>query len=126
MTQQSSATDGRLGRAFADALARRDFRGAGELLHPEVDFQALTPRRLWEALSDTDVVEVLRTWFGDAETEQVARVETDAVADRQHVAYRFRGHRPDGPFVIEQQAYFTQHDGRIDWMRLVCSGFRAP
>jgi hypothetical protein len=75
---------------------------------------------------DADVVEVLRTWFGDAQVERVARVETDAVSDRQHVAYRFRGCRPDGPFVIEQQAYFTEDDGRIDWMRLMCSGFRAP
>jgi len=26
--------------------------------------------------------------------------------------------------VVEQQAYFTERDGRIDWMRVLCSGFR--
>ncbi len=69
---------------------------------------------------------MLHTWFGDCRIEQVVCLETDAVADRQRVAYRFRGHSSDGPFVIEQQAYFCERDGQIDWMRIMCSGFRAP
>jgi hypothetical protein len=27
-------------------------------------------------------------------------------------------------FVVEQQAYTTEKDGRINWMRVLCSGFR--
>ena len=30
----------------------------------------------------------------------------------------------DGQFVVEQQAYYMQRDGRISWMRVLCSGFR--
>ena len=56
--------------------------------------------------------------------DELVAVETDAFADRQRVAYRLRGHNDDGPFVVEQQAYFTERDGRIDWMRVLCSGFR--
>ena len=56
--------------------------------------------------------------------DEVVAVATDAFADRQRVAYRLRGHNDDGPFVVEQQAYFTERDGRIDWMRVLCSGFR--
>jgi hypothetical protein len=68
----------------------------------------------------------LRLWFsGSRVIEQVIGVEIDAFADRQRVAYRFRGHDADGPFVIEQHAYFSARDGQIDWMRLMCSGFRT-
>jgi hypothetical protein len=28
--------------------------------------------------------------------------------------------------VFEQLAYFTESDGRIDWMRVICSGMRPP
>jgi hypothetical protein len=115
-----------LGRAFAHALARKDFDQAADVLHPGIDFRALTPRRTWAPENHSEAVEVLRTWFGNCRIEQVVRLDSDAFADRQHVAYRFQGHRPDGPFVIEQQVYFHESDGQIDWMRILCSGFRAP
>jgi len=28
--------------------------------------------------------------------------------------------------IVEQQAYLTERNGLIDWMRIVCSGQRAP
>jgi hypothetical protein len=31
---------------------------------------------------------------------------------------------PDGRFLVEQQAYIGERDGKIDWMRVVCSGYR--
>lgn len=91
-----------------------------------IDFRALTPRRVWEASSAYSVVAgVLRQWFDDGdELEEIVSVDVDSVADRQRVAYRFRGRNADGPFVVEQQAYYTERDGRIAWMRVLCSGFR--
>ena len=69
--------------------------------------------------------EILTTWFEDSDrVERLVVSEADAFADRQRVGYRLEGHNPDGPFVVEQQAYYTERDGRIDWMRVVCSGFR--
>lgn len=115
-----------VGRSFAEALGRKDFDRIRSLLDPEIDFRGLTPRRAWEA-SGADAVlgDVLRVWFEDSdEREQVVAIDTDAFADRERVAFRFHGHNPDGPFVVEQQVYYTEHDGRIDWMRVVCSGFR--
>lgn len=71
------------------------------------------------------VVQVLRQWFGESvEIERMISIETDSFADRQRLAYRFHGQNSDGPFVIEQQAYFSACDGRLSWMRLACSGFR--
>ncbi len=69
---------------------------------------------------------VLRHWFEDSdEIEQVLAIETDSFADRQRVGYRLRVRNPDGQFIVEQQAYYTERDGRIRWMRVLCSGFRA-
>jgi hypothetical protein len=115
-----------LGRAFAEALGRKDFAAAQALLAPQIDFRALTPRRSWEAGDPASVVdEVLRQWFKDSDRiEEVAAIETDAFSDRCRVAYRFHGRNADGPFVLEQQAYFSESDGQIAWMRVLCSGYR--
>ena len=121
----AATTDERAGPAFAHALAARDFDKLRSLLDPEVEFRALTPRRSWEADGDSPTVELFRNWFDEATViEQVERVDLDAAGDRQHLVYRFSGHDDEAPFVIEQQVYFTERDGRIDWMRMMCSGFR--
>lgn len=115
-----------LGRAFAEALGRKDFDHELTLLHPEVEFRGLTPGRTWEASGGQAVVDdVLRQWFEESdELENVISIETDSVGDRQRVAYRFDGRNHDGAFVVEQQAYCSELDGRIGWMRVLCSGFR--
>jgi hypothetical protein len=119
-------TDPPLGRAFVEALGAKDFERLTTLLDPEIDFRGLTPRRAWEATGSNAVVEgILRRWFEDSdEIKQVLAVETDSFADRERVGYRLRIHNPDGQFVAEQQAYYTARDGRITWMRVLCSGFR--
>jgi hypothetical protein len=119
-------TSASLGTAFATALAAKDFDAIRAMLHPEVDFRGLTPSRAWEA-SDPDAVigTVLRQWFEDSdEIEELLKVEADAFADRERVGYRFRVRNPEGLFEVEQQAYIAEVDGRIGWMRTVCSGFR--
>jgi SnoaL-like domain len=115
-----------LGAAFARALTAKDFDGVAALLHPDVDFRGMTPNRIWEARSpDAVVADVLRLWLEDSdEVEELVKVELGAVGDRQHVGYRFVGTNPDGPFVVEQQAYLEERDGRIGWMRVLCSGFQ--
>jgi hypothetical protein len=115
-----------LGGSFADALAAKDFDRIRGMLHPEIDFRGLTPRRQWEA-SDPDTVigEILREWFEESdEIEELLQVETDSFADRERVAYRFRVRNPEGLFLVEQQVYLSERDGQIGWMRTVCSGFR--
>lgn len=118
---------GELGRRFAEALAQKDFdRIASEIVAPGVDFRGLTPRRSWEASSaDQLVAEILSEWLEPTDhPDGLIDVELDKFADRHRVAYSIRGHNDDGPFQFEQQAYYTERDGRIDWMRVVCSGFR--
>ena len=124
MTTDTRTTS--LGEWFADALSRKDFDEVTALLHPDVDFCGLTSRRVWEASDAKSVVDdILMSWFEPSdELERLVSMQTDAFADRARVGYRLEGHNPDGPFVVEQQAYYEERDGRIGWMRVMCSGFR--
>jgi hypothetical protein len=114
------------GTAFAQALAAKDFDRVRALLAGDVDFRGMTPRRTWEANEPEAVVtEVLRHWFDDDDTiEALEHLEHDAFADRERVGYRFRVRNPSGLHLVEQQAYLASADGRITWMRVLCSGFR--
>lgn len=126
MTRSSSATDeAALGFAFAEALAGGELTAVKRLLAHEIDFRAVTPRRTWKASSDEEVLEILARWFpATTVVERLVAVETDEIVDRRRLRYRLHGHDREGRFEIEQQAYLGAHDGRIDWMRLLCSGFR--
>jgi hypothetical protein len=64
-------------------------------------------------------------WFEDSDDiEALEELDTDSFADRQRVGYRFSVDNPEGHFLVEQQAYLSERDGRIVWMRVLCSGYR--
>lgn len=114
-----------LGMQFATAVAAKDEARVLELLHPDLDFRGMTPGRIWEAAGPEDVLTALRTWFGEDDVvEGVEKVDTDAFADRQRVGYRLRVRNPDGIHLVDQQAYLSERDGRIVWLRVMCAGYR--
>jgi hypothetical protein len=115
-----------LGREFAEALARKDFDRIASIVDPEVDFRGLTPRRAWEASSSEDLVaNVLTSWLEDSDhIDELLEIESGSFADCERITYAFRGHDEKGSFVVEQHAYFTERGGHIDWMRVLCTGFR--
>ena len=124
----TATTPSALGRRFVEALAIKDAEALRAVLHHEVDFRGLTPNRFWEAHDRDAVLEIVfGVWFGaDDELEELVLMHSDAFADREQVRFRFRGRNRDGPMVVEQQAYLTERDGLIGWMRVVCSGQRPP
>jgi hypothetical protein len=116
-----SATNG-----FVDAILARDFSRVGGLLHPDIDFRAMTPNRAWEASDPKGVEEVLRAWFEHPErkVERVEPMQATSVADTGRVGWRVYGRRAEGLFVYEQQAYVREDDGLVVWLRVMCSGPR--
>jgi hypothetical protein len=120
-------TDQTTGERFAHAIAKKDRSGLAALLADDVDFLALTPRRMWEAHTPDEVVEVVfGSWFEDHDQIDAMThcASGEPVADRKHVAYRFDMTTPDGPRVAEQQAYYAETDGKLSYLRIMCSGFR--
>ena|ERR1700676_1814861 len=116
-----------LGRAFAEAFVAKDDVQMAALLHPEIDFHGLTPQRVWKAKGPEQVIsDVLQQWLDDVNQEpKLVEVASHSFADTESLTYRFTGRDAEGPFVCEQHAYLTGEGGRINWMRLVCSGFCA-
>jgi hypothetical protein len=111
---------------FVDAILARDFSVARSLLHPDIDFRAMTPSRVWEADGPAAVEGVLRAWFEHPErdVERVDRTEPASVEDTLRVGWRVYGSDADGPFMFEQQAYLREEDGQVVWLRVMCSGPR--
>jgi hypothetical protein len=111
--------------AFVDAIVARDVARAVALLHPEIVFRAMTPNRVWEAEGPEGVESVLRAWFEDPD-EDVQAIEATqpvSIGDTLRVGWLVRISDVDGPHIFEQQAYVRERDARIEWMRVICSGW---
>jgi hypothetical protein len=115
-----------LGADFVRALAEKDSGRMLGLMRPDIDFRAMTPNRVWEASDRDEVIAViLGHWFAEQdEITEIESIDIGGFGDRQRVGYRFSVACPDGRFLVEQQAYLSERDGRIEWMRVLCSGFR--
>ena len=115
-----------VGLQFAKALAAKDRQMLLDVLSPEVDFRALTPRKPWESGSAVEVVDqiILGTWFdaGD-DIRSLDDVEVGSFADREKLRYQVRVTNADGDWVVEQEAYYTLDGDRIGWLRVLCSGY---
>ncbi|MGH2633963.1 MAG: hypothetical protein ACRDG3_11180 [Tepidiformaceae bacterium] len=119
--------DTEAGKRFAQAVAGKDREALLTLLRPEIDFRGMTPDQFWEANSAKTLVDgvLFGSWFEPQDhIEALERVETGEVGDRRRVSYRLRLSNADAKYVVEQQAYFTVEGGRINWLRIMCSGFR--
>jgi hypothetical protein len=120
--------DEQLGGRFAAAIASRDVDALSALLAPDLDFRGLTPRGFWEARSAKEFVDeiLFGQWFTpDERIVALDAVQTGTVVDRHRVAYTLQIADPSGAlFSVEQQAYFDVADGRICWLRVLCSGYR--
>jgi hypothetical protein len=115
------------GENFARAMAAKDSTALCAVLSDAIDFRALTPGRVFAAESgDEAAVEIiLGTWFGRAGIDELCWVATGQVAGREYVGYRLRLHVGDDDYLLEQQAYYQlADDGRIGWMRVLCSGYQ--
>ncbi|MGH8859643.1 MAG: hypothetical protein ACRDVG_00150 [Jatrophihabitantaceae bacterium] len=121
-----SATDHSLGAQLAHAILAKDAGALRALFATPVTFRAVTPGRFWDAETAVEVADiVLGSWFGsDKAITDVTSIETDTVGEVEKVSYRMAVDLESGPSVIEQVAYYSEQDGRITHMRLVCSGFR--
>jgi hypothetical protein len=111
--------------AFVDAIVARDVTRAVALLHPEIDFRAMTPNRIWDPEGAAGVEAVLREWFEDPDEELHAIQATEPVSleNTMRVGWLVNVSDADGPHIFEQQAYVREGDARIVWMRVICSGW---
>lgn len=114
-----------VGRAFAEALLAKEWGHLESLVHGEIDFRGLTPRKQWEASTPKDLIDsVFTQWFGPTvDIYEVTDIASDSIVDRHRVVYRFRVRSDGNDYVCEQTAYFDEADGKIVTLRILCTGF---
>ncbi|GAA3431704.1 hypothetical protein GCM10018954_013050 [Kutzneria kofuensis] len=84
---------------------------------------ALTPGRHWAATDPAEAVDkiIIGPWFGPARGRiELRHLTVGRVGECDQVGYRLQA----GDQVVEQQAYYTARDNRIDTIRIVCSGYQ--
>ena len=115
-----------LAHRFAAALAAKDAAALRSLFASEVDFRALTPRRVWDARTPDAVVDevILGSWFEPGDViKQIESVQHGQVGTRTQIGYRLRVESAGQTYTVEQQAFCDLSDGKITWLRVLCSGF---
>jgi tRNA 2-thiouridine synthesizing protein A len=113
------------GERFVNALGERDFPRLSSCLADDARFRALVPGGLREAIGSVEPVRFFQAWFGSADRVEVLDREVGTIADRVHLAWRFRVHDASGVRLIEQHAFISIQDDRIMDLDLLCSGFRC-
>ena len=121
-------TDTAVGERFARALAAKDQDGLvgaarrpGRL--PGADPGPALAGHDSPGVAVDDII--FGVWFGPGDTiEELRSVTCGQVADRERVTYRLGVRRAGHRYVVEQHAYFNFDGERIDWIRLLCSGYR--
>jgi len=122
-----TATESSVGELLVEALAARDFTGMSDCFEPAATMRALLPPGLVECQGATQIVENIRSWFGQAEELEVLDHTIGEVAGRIHVSWRLRLHPTpwgdDAWHILEQQT-FLEGGEHIDSIDLLCSGFQ--
>ena len=116
-----------VGEDFARALASKDSARMRELFADQIDFQALTPGRHWQASTPEKAVDdiILGVWFGPQDDiHELRSVTCGQVRDRERVTYRLGVKRNNTEYVVEQHAYYESDGTHITWIRMLCSGYR--
>jgi hypothetical protein len=130
-TEDHPATGGEitgsdLARRFTAALAAKDGAALRSLFGSELDFRGLIPGQLWEAATPDALVNdvILGTWFEPGDViDRIESVQAGQVGSRTRIGYLLRVTNASGSFTVEQQAYLDLTDGKITWLRVLCSGF---
>ena len=110
-----------------DALAAHDFDALEDALDGAATMACLLPRGFREMDGPAEITAAFRTWFGDVDCCEVVDASVGQIGDLLELRWRLRvggGRFDDAVKVVEQHAYATLGEGgRIDHLRLLCSGF---
>ena len=113
-----------LGTQLVEAIAAQDAAAIATCFTVDAEFRALTPPGLRERTGAEEAASLIAGWFADSTELDLVDVVTEDVADRVHVAYRFKGVEEGQSYVVEQQLYGVVSDRKIERADLLCSGFR--
>ena len=108
-----------------DGIGNRDFARIEGCFAPDAVLRALTPHRLRERQGPREIADQYRFWLAGLDDFELLAAETEPVADRTRIRYRFRGRDPaKGWQENEHTAYAELSGNAIVALNLSCAGFR--
>lgn len=114
-----------IAETFARAVASKNLHRLRDLVDVNLSFVGMTPSRVIMGDGVDDLIDTLGEWFDDNDAiEAIEFLDSDVWADRQRAGYRLRVKNPDGVYLVDQTAYLSLRDGRINWLRMMCAGYR--
>lgn len=113
--------------ALAEAIARRDFAQLGDVFDPNIQFRALTPEGVEEAVGADKAIGLLTEWFDQGHGQELLVNESFVVGHRVGLRYRLRTKLGDTAetatwFLIEQHGFADVGPRGIETLSLLCSG----
>ncbi len=67
---------------------------------------------------------ILGSWFEPGDViQRVESVQASQVGTRTRIGYQLHVTNASGSFTVEHQAFLDLTDGKITWLRVLCSGF---
>ncbi len=112
------------GEDWIQAISSQDFEQLTAICYPDIKSTLLLPKRIAHLESAIDLVKEVEDWFGEYDLIQIEQSRVAMVGEKLGIFYRLRCNENGGADTIEQQLYCTVRDGRIEQLRLICSGFQ--
>ncbi len=113
-----------LGEEWIQAILDKDFNHLTTLSYPDVKSILMVPSRIYQLENAIDLTEKVKDWFGDCDPIEKEQVRVAKVGEKLAIFYRYRCWENGVSSTIEQQIYCTVYEGRIQQLRLICSGFQ--
>ncbi len=110
------------GEDWIRAITDRDFKQLSTICYPDVKSTLLLPKRIAQLESATDLIKEVEYWFGEYDFVQEEQSRVAMVGEKLAIFYRLRCKVGGGAKIVEQQLYCNIRDGRIEQVRLICSG----
>ena len=114
----------RQGEEWIQAIINQDFNYLTAICHPDIKSTLLLPKRIAHLESATDLAKEVEDWFGEYDLIEKEQSRVAMVGEKLAIFYRLRCIESERADTIEQQLYCTVRDGRIEQLRLICSGFQ--
>ena len=113
-----------LGEDWIQAIIGKDFGHIMALCHLDVKSTLLLPKRIDQLENSADLTGKVEDWFSEYDFIKKEYSRVAMVGEKLGIFYRFRCMESGGTDMIEQQLYCTIREGRIEQLRLICSGFQ--
>jgi TusA-related sulfurtransferase len=113
-----------LGERWIQAIAEDDLDKLTQFCIPAISSTLLTPNHLDTFHNSSDLVAKYHDWFDDYTNFHLEGNRVAQVGERLGIFYRLLLQNQGDWYMIEQQLYCNLKNGRVEKVRLLCSGFQ--